>query len=310
MNERTGARVRPRRTGGRRGVLAPGLALGLALAGITGAPAAEPTEEQELAMSFSEPSFVSVATGSRVALARAPAVATVITAEQIRASGAFDLDGILATVPGLHVSRSHVGDAPLYVFRGIRGTLSNPQVLVLLDGVPLTTGYTGDRGHQWGGLPVENIERIEIIRGPGSALHGADAYAGVISIVTKSAAEIAGTQVGAWSGTRQSRRLWWQHGARHSGVDLAAHISASQTAGSGRIIDADAQTQLDRVFGAFGVAPVSLAPGPIRNAYRLLDASSAAGQGGWRARARASSGCPTRGPAPASPRRWTATAAA
>lgn len=293
MSGRAGACPTPRRTRGRRGALAPGWVLGwapgwvlgLALAGSVGAPAAELSEEQELAMAFGERSFVSVATGSPVALARAPAVATVITAEQIRASGAHDLDDVLGTVPGLHVSRSHVADAPIYVFRGIRSSLSNPQVLMLVDGVPLTTLYSGDRGFQWGGLPVENIARIEIIRGPGSALHGADAYSGVVSIVTKGAADSAGTQLGAWAGTRQSRRLWWQHGARHGQVDVAAHLSASQTAGSGRIVDADAQTQLDRVFGAFGVAPVSLAPGPIRNGYRLLDASIAARHGHWRARA-------------------------
>lgn len=283
MSGRVGA-CRPRRPArGPRAVLA--LALALACSGIAGAPAAELSEEQELAMSFGDRSFVSVATGSRVALARAPAVATVVTAEQIRASGAFDLDDVLGTVPGLHVSRSHVADAPLYLFRGIRGALSNPQVLMLVNGVPMTTAYTGDRGLQWGGLPVENIARIEIIRGPGSALHGADAYAGVISIVTKSAADIAGSQTGAWVGSRHGRRLWWLHGARHHGVDVAAHLSAGQTDGSGRIIDADAQTQLDRVFGAFGVAPVSLAPGPIRNGYRLLDASVEAGRGHWRARA-------------------------
>src|SRR3954470_2930113 len=112
--------------------------------------AAELSEEQELAMSFGDKSFVSIATGSRVALARAPSVATVITAEDIRALGAADLDEVLETVPGLHVSRSPIGYGPIYVIRGIRGTELNPEVLVLVNGVPITAAYGGDRGVNWG----------------------------------------------------------------------------------------------------------------------------------------------------------------
>ena len=62
-----------------------------------------------------------------------------------------------------------------------------------MNGVPVTTLFTGDKGNARGGLPLEHVSRIEIVRDPGSALYGADAYAGVINIVTKSAGEIGGT---------------------------------------------------------------------------------------------------------------------
>ena len=63
------------------------------------------------------------------------------------------------------------------VFRGVH-TGFNPQVLMLINNIPITNLFHGDRNLVWGGMPVEAISRIEIIRGPGSALYGADAFAG------------------------------------------------------------------------------------------------------------------------------------
>lgn len=258
------------------------LALGASCA--FAAPAAELSEEDELAMSFGDKSFVSIATGQRVAAARAPSVATVITAEDIRALGAADLDEVLETVPGLHVSRSPLTYTPVYTFRGLRGTLTNPQVLLLIDGVPQTSVYTGDRGVQWGGLPLVNVARIEVIRGPGSALYGADAFAGVISIETRSAAEIGGTQLGARGGSFGSASAWLLHGGRVQDLDVAAYLYAGRTHGGGRTIDADAQTGLDAIFGAFGVPPASHAPGPVNLGCRIVDAALDLHRGGWRLR--------------------------
>ncbi|HJV71911.1 TonB-dependent receptor [Ideonella sp.] len=247
--------------------------LGLAAMLALSPRAAELSEEEELAMAFGDKSFVSIATGSKVPVARAASVATVITAEDIRAMGAADLDEVLETVPGLHVSRSPVLNAPIYTFRGVRGTLTNPQVLMLVNGIPQTRIYAGDRGLNWGGLPLWNVARIEVIRGPGSALYGADAYSGVISIQTKGAAEIDGTEFGARAGSFDTAGAWWLHGGRWGDVEVAGYLSLSRTDGGGRTISADAQTGLDAIFGAFGVPPVSLAPAPMNNGYKLIDAA-------------------------------------
>ncbi|MDA0190333.1 MAG: TonB-dependent receptor plug domain-containing protein, partial [Proteobacteria bacterium] len=176
-----------------------------------GAAGAQGLEEEDLAQVYGDKSFVTIATGSSVPTHRAAAVATVITAEDIAATGATDLDEILETVPGLHVSRSTTAYSPIYVIRGIH-TNTNPQVLMLENGIPMTSVFSGDRGNVWGGLPLENIARIEIIRGPGSAAYGADAYAGVINIITKSAAEIGGTAAVARVGSRRTGDAWVLHG--------------------------------------------------------------------------------------------------
>src|SRR5665647_3955438 len=131
--------------------------------------AASQSEEDELALAYGDKSFVTIATGSKQPIARAPSVASVITAEDIQAIGASDIDEVLETVPGLHVSRSPIGYNPIYTIRGI-STQYNPQVLMLVNGIPVTAAYVGDRSQIWAGMPVENIARIEVIRGPGSCL--------------------------------------------------------------------------------------------------------------------------------------------
>jgi len=79
--------------------------------------------------------------------------------------------------------------------RGIRNT-QNSQVLMLLNGTRITTPVYGTlmTGTE---LPIEAIQQVEVIRGPGSALYGADAFAGVINIITKKAKDINGTALGA-----------------------------------------------------------------------------------------------------------------
>jgi outer membrane receptor for ferrienterochelin and colicins len=253
--------------------------------GLGGVHAAELTEEEELTMAFGDKSFVSIATGTRVPVTRAPAVATVITAEDIKAIGATDLDEVLETVPGLHVARSTQGYAPIYTIRGVRGNLSNPQVLMLVNGIPVTNVFDGGRGNAWAGLPLENVARIEVIRGPGSALYGADAFAGVINIITKTAPQIGGTQVGARVGSFDSQDAWVLHGTAWGPFEVAAYLGAGSTRGARPIIGADAQSALDAAFGAFGVPPVSHAPGPASLGHDSVDAGLDVAWGAWRWRA-------------------------
>jgi len=230
------------------------------------------SEEEELALVYGDKSTISIATGSRQSLRRAPAVATVITAEDIAAMGATDLDEVLETVPGIHVSRNNQGYNPLFVVRGIYGEF-NPQTLMLLNGVPLTTLFIGNRGNIWGGLPVENIARIEVIRGPGSALYGADAYSGVINIITKTAAEIQGTEFGLRVGSFKTQDGWLQHGGKLGPVSVAAYVHVGKTDGYKRTVSADFQTLLDSIFVPLGAPPASLAPGPVNTGYEAVDGS-------------------------------------
>jgi iron complex outermembrane receptor protein len=243
------------------------------------AAGAADNDEEELALVYGDKSTISIATGSQQPLRRAPSVATVITAEDIAAIGATDLDEVLETVPGLHVARSAITFAPLYVVRGIFSQ-NNPQILMLQNGVPMTTMFQGNKGGVWGGLPVENIARIEIIRGPGSALYGADAYSGVINIITKSAADVQGTVFGVRGGSFKSREAWVQHGGSYGGFNIAAYVRVGSTDGEHETIGADAQSRNDKFFGT----AVTRAPGPVNTGHDAVDANFDAEHDKWRFR--------------------------
>lgn len=251
----------------------------LALAWL-GTAAAQSSEEEDLALSYGDKSTVSIATGSKQSITRAPAVSTVITSHDIEAMGATDLDQALESVPGLHVSVSNSGLNPIYTFRGI-STKNNPQVLMLVNGIPITNVFWGDRSQIWGGMPLENVARIEVIRGPGSALYGADAFSGVINIITKTADDIKGTEVGVRAGSFNSRDAWIQHGGKLGVLDSAFYLRAGNTDGSKGIIQQDSQSAFDALYGT----NASLAPGPMNTERKAVDARADLSKDAWRFRA-------------------------
>lgn len=237
-------------------------------------------DEEDLALAYGDKATVSIATGAQQALRRAPAVATVITAEEIAAMGAVDLDEVMETVPGIHVARNGIGNTSVYVVRGIFNN-NNPQVLMLQNGVPMTLMFLGNKGGVWGGLPLENVARIEIIRGPGSALYGADAYSGVINIITKTAADTPGTELGVRAGSFGTGDAWIQHGGKLGSLDVAAYLRVGTTDGAKETITADAQTARDRTSGQ---PAASLAPGPTNLGRDAIDAGIDLSHGKWRLR--------------------------
>ncbi len=109
---------------------------------------------------------------------------TVVTREQIERQEATVVSDVLRSVPGLDLVEYGTPGALTSLFT--RGTNSN-QTLVLIDGVRMNSPYFA--GYDWSGLTTENIERIEIARGPFSALYGSDAIGGVVQIFTRPGGE-------------------------------------------------------------------------------------------------------------------------
>ncbi|MBU1481801.1 MAG: TonB-dependent receptor [Gammaproteobacteria bacterium] len=220
-------------------------------------------------------------------------MSTVITSRDIEAMGATDLDQALESVPGLHISMFSMYSMPIYSFRGISTEL-NSQILMLVNGIPITNVYRGDRGMGWGGMPLENVARIEVIRGPGSALYGADAFSGVINIITKTADDINGTEGGVRTGSFNSRDAWIQHGGKLGSLGAAFYLRAGKTDGQKGIIQQDAQSTWDACFTSGscpgiaaipGYTPVSRAPGPVNAQRKAIDARTDLAYDAWRFRA-------------------------
>lgn len=170
-----------------------------ALDGEIGFVEAEETEKIPLSV---------VTRGPATPAALAPAVVDVITAEEIRASGARTLAELLSQRVGVDALAL---DAPLDTvgLRGLAGpiaTTSNSRSLLLINGRRVNGAALGDffAGRE---LPLEHLARIEIIRGPGSALYGTNAVSAVINAVTKDAADMRGVSVIGEYGSFSSRRV-------------------------------------------------------------------------------------------------------
>ncbi len=120
-------------------------------------------------------------------LSKVPAAIFVITQEDIHRSGATNIPDLLRMVPGLDVAQINPSTWAISA-RGFNGEYSN-KLLVLIDGrtvyTPIFSGVFWDAQD----VPLDSIERIEVIRGPGAAVWGTNAVNGVINIITKSAGE-------------------------------------------------------------------------------------------------------------------------
>ncbi|MCE9605445.1 MAG: TonB-dependent receptor [Planctomycetia bacterium] len=123
---------------------------------------------------------------------------TVITAEQIQQKGQVNVAEVLRGVPGLDVVRAGTPGGITSVF--IRGAASQ-ETKVLIDGVPANDTISPGGGYDFANLSVDNIERIEVLRGPQSVLYGSDALGGVISIITKKGQGAANGKVSVLGGS-------------------------------------------------------------------------------------------------------------
>ncbi|QHT70056.1 TonB-dependent receptor plug domain-containing protein [Rhodocytophaga rosea] len=144
-------------------------------------------------------SLISVATQKSLSTRNTPGIITLITEEEIKTSGARDLIDVLRQVPGFDFALDGEGRVGI----GIRGNWANEgKVLLLIDGQEMNEIYTANLffGNHY---PVEFIKRIEIIRGPGSAIYGGFAEFGVINIITKGVEDLNGISVSAVYGQMQ-----------------------------------------------------------------------------------------------------------
>ncbi len=135
--------------------------------------------------------------------ADAPAATTIITAEQIRLSGATSIVEVLRGVPGMSILTMSSSDANL-AMRGFNQRVSN-KLLVLVDGRSTYLDFLGGTLYRNLSIDLQDIERIEVLRGPNSTLYGANAFGGVVNIITKApGAEPMAGQVAVTGGTGET----------------------------------------------------------------------------------------------------------
>ncbi len=133
---------------------------------------------------------------------KTPASITVIGEEEIRLSGAVTIPELLRRVPGIDVAEMNPSDVNIS-FRGFNRRLSN-KVLVLVDGRSTYQDFLGVTFWALLNVSMHDISRIEVVRGPGSALYGANAFAGVVNIITKTGDEAGGARAFFQGGTQNT----------------------------------------------------------------------------------------------------------
>lgn len=158
-----------------------------------------------------------------------PYALSVITADDIRVNGARSIPDALRLIPGVDVADLSFGNAAVSP-RGFHGFLSN-QVLVLVDGRQIFDSLFG--GTAWGAWPfqLEDIARIEVIRGPGGLTWGANAVNGVINIITKDPGDQLGLTLSLRGGSRGTFKQHIGYGVRDG--KLRMRISAEYEASDG-----------------------------------------------------------------------------
>jgi iron complex outermembrane receptor protein len=154
---------------------------------------------------------------------QAPATVYVVTGEELTRSGATTVWDALRAVPGVDVMTVRAFQGSVSI-RGLNKAL-NSRTLVLVDGRS-TTAVSIDYSF-WENLPVlpEEIERIEVVEGPASALYGANAINGVINIVTKQPAQLGGSHLRYGAGERRTHEASLLHGRQQGRLGYRAGVS-------------------------------------------------------------------------------------
>ncbi len=181
---------------------------------------------------FAEIPMVMVASQQYEPLEETPVITNVITAEEIKRMGARTLNDVLLTIPGF----SHIQDYNDY-YCGARGIYGSAQqkILILRDGHKFNVRSYNEANTDYS-IALDNIERIEVMRGPGSSLYGDVALTGVVNIITKTGADINGIETSIGLGNYGQKKLAIVLG-RKFGLDKDVMLSGTIYENSGEKVD-------------------------------------------------------------------------
>ncbi len=231
----------------------------LALAFAGGAQAQDSSDEDELNqfMSLLEQQ-TSLATNTRINADFVPGMLSVLSAEQMERRGFRRLWEALASLPGVQATMNETGMRSLTV-RGIGNIFEPSKVKLLLNGKALNASASATTGTLYD-TPIEQIERVEFIRGPGSAIYGEFAFAGVVNVITRQQGEQY--SAGIESGDGYAFSALYSYADPDGDFKTSINFAASQSEGE------DISSGIDRS----PVGRSSYAPGPINNKRDFVSA--------------------------------------
>lgn len=155
---------------------------------------------------------ISAASKHEQPLFKTPAAVTVLLSDEIRRYGYSSVVDALRAVPGVHTAETDTARWSAGV-RGFNGFTST-KLLVLVDGRNIYSPMYGSVGWHKANIPLEDLERVEIVRGPGSSVWGANAVNGIVSVVSKDARGTQGTLVSVRDGSLDGLQTYLRYGGQ------------------------------------------------------------------------------------------------
>lgn len=199
---------------------------------------------------------------------------TVITGEQIEKMQKTTVLDVLRTAPALDINQSGgPGSAASILIRGAK----SEHTLVIIDGVEMNDPITPGRTFNFANLLADNIERIEILRGPQSTLYGSDAIGGVINIITKKGGEVPSASVSLEGGSNNSIKGAAGGSGGNEWAQYSLGFSHWKTDGISAAAEKDGNRERDgyrnsTVYGNFGFKPADILDIDVN--LRFIDAQS------------------------------------
>lgn len=194
------------------------------------------------------PAIVVTATRTERRIDEVPASVSLITAQDIHRQQLIKVEDALRNVEGIDFNESSaLGGNGGPSIRGVGGSFAGATSVVLVDGMPTDSSISGVVGR--GGfnfLAAQDVERIEVVRGPASALYGPNVIGGVVNVIPKRWSGRAGAEVEAVVGSHDSRSLAAAVGMANEVVDVRLSVSDFRTDGyiAQRELDADGNRDL------------------------------------------------------------------
>ncbi|MDH5256782.1 MAG: TonB-dependent receptor [Gammaproteobacteria bacterium] len=191
-----------------------------------------------------------IATHTRLNVDYVPGMVTVLHGPDLLRRGIHSFIEALQTVPGVEISVSDEGQSS-YIMRGIGKSFSSGKIKMLVNGRAMNAALSA--ASTISTIPVQLIERIEVIRGPGSAIYGEYAFAGVVNVITRKDTHLF------YGGTNSNKHILgatWSNQATNESLKYALSMSAHDNAGKQVKVGADyLKTSADPLFQNISNSP-------------------------------------------------------
>ena len=224
---------------------------------------------------FEEIPVVVTASKKPERITAAPSIISVITQEDIERMGARTIMDVLRAIPGMEVVKDSDGVSQVIV-RGLGvkdSTDGSTGVKILIDGHALNDPFLGSATRYYDDMSLFNVRRIEVIRGPASAIYGANAFVSVVNIITKRAQEIGGLQTSLGVGSAHTYHPAFLFGKILNELEVVLSAEYMTTSGDDMFIARDLASIFDVLSTTAGIAPSSRAPMTYHEHREKVDVS-------------------------------------